>query len=161
MGRRLCSPLILLLFTAGLHAQIPAATLPEFTFFSANHRTVSNSDLPKGKLILFVFIDPDCDHCQRAVTKMNGQPRSFDKVAIYFVSTADPEKVRNFAKKYASRIKGQWLWDKDSQFIPRFSPIRYPSLFLYSNEHKLLDYEDNEDTIFRIEHTIGKHFQAT
>lgn len=152
--------LLLLLVFGRLSAQSPggpqpADVLPEFRFQVAGHRWFTNADLPKGKMILFVFVDPDCDHCQRAVQKMDEQYRSFGEVAMYFVSAADPGKISAFAKKYAPRLKGLWLHDADNQNVVRFRPIRYPSLFLYSTDKKLLDYEDNEETIFRIVRSMG------
>ena len=137
--------------------QPPAETLPDFRFFGVDHRVFTNADLPKGKLILFVFVDPDCEHCQRAAKKMDEWHGAFGKVAMYFVSAAEPGKIGDFARKYAPRLKGLWLRDVDNQNIVRFRPLRYPSLFLYSTDKKLLDYEDNEETIFRVVRSIGEH----
>jgi hypothetical protein len=149
--------LLLLVVFGRLSGQPPAGVLPEFRFSTMDGRVFTNADLPKGKLLLFVFVDPDCDHCQRAVQKMDEQYGSFGKVAMYFVAAADPGKINVFAKRYAPRLKGLWLRDADNQFIVRFRPVRYPSLFLYSTDKKLLDYEDNEETIFRIVRSIGGH----
>ena len=145
---------LLVLMTGGLRAQVPAKVLPEFSFMAADGRAFGNADLPKGKLLLFVLVDPDCDHCQRAVKHMEEQRASFKKTAVCFVSTASYEKINLFMASYAPRLRAQKnvrvLRDADSQFIVRFKPIRFPALFLYSTGKSLLDYEDNEDTIFRI-----------
>ncbi len=135
----------------------PAGTLPSFRFEVVGHGVLTNADLPKGKLLLFVFVDPDCDHCQRAVARMDAEYRSFGKVAMYFVSAADPAKIVTFAKKYGPRLKGLWLRDVEYRYMVEFRPVRYPALFLYSTDKKLLDYEDNEETIFRIVRSIGKN----
>ncbi len=135
----------------------PAGTLPSFRFEEVGRGVLTNADLPKGKLLLFVFVDPDCDHCQRAVARMDAEYRSFEKVAMYFVSAADPAKIVTFAKKYGPRLKGLWLRDVEYRYMVEFRPVRYPALFLYSRDKKLLDYEDNEETIFRIVRSIGKN----
>lgn len=149
----------------------PAATLPAFRFevvgkgfdvvgkgFEAvRHGMLTNGDLPNGKLLLFVFVDPDCDHCQQAVARMDAEYRSFEKVALYFISAADPAKIAAFAKKYGPRLKGLWLRDAEYRYTVQFRPVRYPALFLYSRDKKLLDYEDNEGTIFRIVRSIGRN----
>lgn len=137
--------------------QPPAQTLPEFRFQTMDQRTFSNTDLPKGPLLLFVFVDPDCDHCKRTVQKMDEQHGAFGKAALYFISSADPAKIRSFADSYARHLKVLWLRDADQQFMVRFRPIRYPALFLYSTDKKLLDYEDNEETIFRIVRSIARY----
>jgi thiol-disulfide isomerase/thioredoxin len=150
-----------LLFAGRLFAQPPAATLPVFKFSASDHRTVTNTDLPRDKPVLFVFVDPDCDHCQHAARNMDEKYNAFEKAAVYFVTAASPEQMKLFAKKYAPRLSGMrnvcWLQDIGNQFITRFRPIRFPSFFLYSTENKLLDYEDNEDTIFRVIRCLEKN----
>jgi AhpC/TSA family protein len=153
--------LLLILFAQGrVFAQggmpPPAGTLPAFRFERMGHGVLTNADLPKGKLLLFVFVDPDCDHCQRAVARMDAEYRSFETVALYFVSAADPAKIVAFAKKLGPRLKGLWLRDPEYRYMVQFRPVRYPALFLYSTDKKLLDYEDNEATIFRIVRSIKK-----
>src|SRR5258708_7559774 len=76
-GGSFYSSLFLLLFWLGAWAQggmqPPAETLPQFRFERMGQGVLTNADLPKGKLLLFVFVDPDCDHCQRAVQKMDAE----------------------------------------------------------------------------------------
>jgi peroxiredoxin len=149
-------PLFLLLLSAGVAlAQPPAKTVPVFRFTTMDHRVFANKDLPGDKLLLFVFFDPDCEHCQHALQTMNKDCGSFQRAALYLVSMASHDRINLFMASYAPGLAAQknvlLLMDETSQFITQFKPIRYPSLYLYSTDQSLLDYEDNEATLFRIE----------
>lgn len=129
----------------------PAPTLPDFTFIAANQKTLTQSGLPKNKPILIIFVDVGCDHCQKAVRHINDSAALFNRTPLYFVSIAAEPQLRAFALKYGPRLKAQWLRDPDARNMVRFRPVRYPAMFLYSPEKRLLDYEDNVESIFRIE----------
>ena len=137
----------------------PAMTIPAFRFARHDGRLVSNGDLPARKLVLFVFFDPDCDHCKRAVQHMELARGDYSAAAVYFVSMENQEKIDRFVSKYASRLAAQrnvlFLRDPGGGYMLGFHPIRFPSLFLYSPDHKLLDYEDNEETLFRISKSMA------
>ena len=152
--------ILLLLFIANIvAAQIPAATMPEFTFYRFNQTAFTNKDLPPGKMIFIVFFDPDCDHCQRAIATIGQQYQSFKKAAIYLVSMFDQNKMNHFMDTYGKALKGQknvvLLQDKLGQFINKFKPRKYPSMFLYSPEKKLLVYEAAPETVPKFIQTIA------
>ena len=135
--------------------QPPAKTLPSFRFTTHDHHAFANADLPKDRLVLFVFFDPDCEHCQHALRTMDRRPGAYQHAAVYLVSMASWDKIDLFMATYAPKLAVQknvtLLMDESSQFITQFKPVRYPSLYLYSTEQKLLDLEDNEGALFRIE----------
>ena len=135
--------------------QTPAKTVPAFRFATMDHRVFANTDLPGDKLLLFVFFDSDCEHCQHALQSMDKDYKAFQRAALYLVSMAGHDRINLFMASYAPRLAAQknvlLLMDETSQFIAQFKPIRYPSLYLYSTDQSLLDYEDNEATLFRIE----------
>lgn len=137
----------------------PAKTVPDFRWVRHDQTLLSNADLPKGKLLLFVFFDPDCEHCQRLAKHMDQDAAAFRGAAVYFVSMESQDKTLRFAATYAPRLAGQpnvlFLCDPGGGYMLGFHPIRFPSLYLYSPENKLLDYEDNEETLFRIERAMG------
>lgn len=160
-------PLILLALFFGVTAEAqgpgsgtpPAATIPVFRFARHDQRVVSNADLPAGKLVLFVFFDPDCDHCKRALAHMDRESGDYRAAFLYFVSMESQDKIDRFVATYTPRLAAQpnvvFLRDPGGGYMLGFHPVRFPSLLLYSPEHKLLDYEDNEETLFRIKRSIA------
>ena len=157
--------LLLLFFSWKISAQItgrpPAQVVPDFQFFRLNNTPFTDRDLPKGKIIFFMFIDPDCDHCQHAMQSIAEQYQAFKRTAFFLVSMFGADKINLFMNTYGSKLRDQKnvtiLQDKSQQFITKFNPVRYPSMLLYSPEKKLLDYEDNPESVFRLVNTINKN----
>jgi peroxiredoxin len=141
-------------------AQTPAQTIPDFEFFRLNNTSFTNKDLPGGKMLFLLFFESDCDHCQRAIGNIGKQYQSFKKTSIFLISMDDENKINHFIETYGHQLKGQKnvtiLQDKLHQFIVKFKPRKYPSMFLYSTEKKLIDYEDNEETVFRFLNYINR-----
>jgi len=145
---------LLLSFMLGGQAQVPAQTLPAFNFLGANNQAFTNKDLATGRPLFFLFVDPDCEHCQRAVHTIGEQYKAFRNAAVYVISLDTREKLGSFMDKYGGALKGQknvlLLQDNLNQFIVRFKPRRYPAMMLYSPKGQLIDYEDNPESVFRI-----------
>jgi hypothetical protein len=153
--------LVNLKVSAQISTQPPAQALPHFQFFRFNSRPFTDNDLPKGKILFFLFVDPDCEHCQNAVKGIGEKYPAFKKTSIFIISISDQNKFIQFMNTYGSKLKGQnsvtLLEDKLQQFIERFKPVRYPAMFLYSADKKLLDYEDNPESVFRLVNTINRN----
>jgi thiol-disulfide isomerase/thioredoxin len=153
---------ILVMLTQGniYSQQIPAQTLPEFEFSRLDNRPFVNKDLAEAKMLFFVFFDSDCPHCQRAVRNIDEVYTSFQKTFIYLISVDSQDKINRFVNTFARHLISQryvvLLQDNLHQFIPRFKPYRYPAMLLYAPDKKLLDYEDNEESVFRFVHAIKK-----
>ncbi len=157
--------LLLLFVTSGISAQIlskpPAQVIPEFKFFRLNNMPFTNQDLPGAKLIFFMFVDPDCDHCQHAIEAIGEHYTPFQKTAFYIVSLFDQNKINHFMDTYGSKLKGKKnitvLQDKLQQFILKFNPRKYPSMFLFSSKRKLIDYEDTPESVPVLSKAINKN----
>ena len=134
-------------------AQTPAQTIPVFDFYRFDKTTFTNKNLTPGKMSFFMFFDCDCDHCQHAMANLNQHFTEYKKAAIYLISLDDQQKINAFMAKYAPDIKGQknvtMLQDSKNEFIKKFGPRKYPSMFLYAADKKLLAYEDNPEKMSR------------
>ena len=135
------------------NAQPPAETVPDFNLYKPDKTVFTNKNLETDKLLFFVFFDSDCDHCQRAVLDISQQYSGFKKTAIYLITLDDQEKIKGFMNKYGINLKDKRnvtvLQDPQYEFMRKFRPRKYPALFLYSTDRKLLLYEDNEQNMFR------------
>lgn len=136
-----------------VNAQSPAKAIPAFKFFQLNGTAFTNQNLAPGKFLFFVFYDVTCDHCQRAIQQINQQHKELNKAAIYLISLDSKKNTTAFMEKYGFNLlkskNVMLLQDLQNQFIERFGPRKYPSIFLYSSAGRLILYDDNQDNIPR------------
>jgi peroxiredoxin len=134
-------------------AQIPAKTIPSFTFKKSDKTEFTNKNLQAGKFQFFVFFDTQCDHCQHAIQYIDQNYSKFNKTAIYLITLESAAKVNPFINKYGTSLKGKknviLLQDSKNQFIQKFGPRKYPSLFLYSAKNEFIMYDDDEKNLVK------------
>ena len=152
-------PCFLIAFILKVQAQVPAQTIPDFSFSGPGKYPFTNKDLAQGKPLFFLFVDPGCEHCQRAVHAIGEHFAAFRNAALYVISLETREQLSLFMDKYGRAMKG-WknvllLQDNLNQFIVRFKPRRYPAMLLYSPKGQLIDYEDNAESVFRFVKPLG------
>jgi hypothetical protein len=62
--------------------------------------------------------------------------------------------INGFVATYGGALKGRpnvvVLRDVAGEFIGRFKPRKFPAMMLFSRDGRLVDYEDNENTVFRL-----------
>ena len=152
MRYKLITSLFLSLIFGNGFAQEPEKKVPDFNFSRQNEAVFTNKDLAKDKLLFFVFFDVSCDHCQHAITYINEHSKEFEKAAIYLITLDSEEKVTVFMNQYAKNLKNNrnvtLLQDNRQEFINKFKPRKYPSMFLYSKKKELIMYDDNEQNLF-------------
>jgi peroxiredoxin len=131
----------------------PAQTVPAFEFYKLDKSLFTNKNLAVNKPLFFFFFDCTCDHCQQAMKYLNQHFKDFKNAGVYLISLDTQQAMTAFLNKYAPNVINQKnvtvLQDTKTEFITRFKPRKYPSLFLYDANRKLLDYEDNPDSMFR------------
>ena len=151
------------IISSGVYSQVPAATVPVFQLYRADKSVFTNKDMPKGKMRFFVFFDPECEHCQHAIKTINKEYAALKKTAAFIISLNDHTKISSFITAYGPNLKTQkniiFLQDRLKQFVIKFGPRKYPSMFLYSAKNKLLQYEDDPENIFMLLNIINKGSQ--
>jgi peroxiredoxin len=99
----------------------------------------------QGQIILVLF-QPDCDHCQREAKQIEEHLKSFKNYTMYFVSSAPVEGILKFSKDYHLDEKPNVLFGATSttQIINNFGPIQAPSIYIYSQQGKLVHHFNGE-----------------
>ena len=139
------------LVSCGAFAQRPAVTVPDFDFYKLDNQPFTKKDLAASKKLLFIFFDVTCDHCHRAIQQFNNRHTELKNTAVYLISLDTKPAITNFlntnAKNLAKMKNVTILQDLKNQFITRFQPRKYPSVFLFSAQKKLIMYDDEEKNV--------------
>ena len=137
-----------LMWVTPAFTQIPAKTIPAFSFKKQDNTVFTHRNLKEGRSVFFVFFDTHCDHCQRAMEYINQQYERFKHTDIYLVTLDSMDKVKPFMDRYGKMLNTKKnvliLKDTRNEFIRTFGPRKYPSLFLYSKKRELIMYSDDE-----------------
>lgn len=114
----------------------------------------TRGQLPAGKPLFFIFFDITCEHCLASMQYLNTQTRILQKAWIGLVTLDPGPQAEAFLNRYAPNMfhlpNTVLLRDTRRQFIPLFGPKKYPSLFLYSPQQKLVLYSDEEKDLDRL-----------
>lgn len=141
-------------------AQAPK-TLPAFTFDEVYQAAKFNSDkLPKSGYIVLNFYDPGCGHCQKMGSGISQNLTKLKNVSFYFISMNDEAYVDGFINMHAKGLKNaanvKFLFDAGTQFIEKFKPSNYPSLYIYDAKTKMLvQHLDGEDDVKKLLTALG------
>ena len=135
--------------------------VPEFTLKRMdNGAPFSRSNMTPGKKSLFIFFDPGCGHCQDAMKEYNASNKKLDNVAIYLVSRDSKQVANSFLASYAPAISKRknmvLLQDVNNVFIGKFYPKKFPSMFLFDKNKKLIIYSDENKDVARIIELINQ-----
>ncbi len=130
----------------------PAATVPEFTFYTLNdNKPFTRNHLPVNGRTVFVFFDPDCGHCQDEISDIGTYFAQFRQASFFLVAMQDKPIIYNFLGKYGTMLQGKRnvtvLHDANYEFIRKFTPSQYPSLFIYGPDRQLIRYLDGPKKI--------------
>lgn len=87
----------------------------------------------EGKNI-FVFFQPDCDHCQHEAVEIEQRLDAFKDYNLYFISSSDMPQILKFAEDYKldNREKVKFAWTSTESVLTYYGPIQTPSIYIYS-----------------------------
>jgi peroxiredoxin len=139
-----------LLITSSVFSQV--RSLPEFRFFRMdNGAEVTHKNVTPGKKTLFVFFDTECPHCRVAITEYNHNQAKLNDINIFLITRDQKAVVNSFLNEVGTKLIAKKnvtvLSDYQNQFIGKFLPKKFPSMFLFGANRQLLIYTDEEKDI--------------
>lgn len=147
-------------FSININAQNPAKVIPAFQFFKLDKTAFTKNNLAKGKPYLFIFFDASCEHCQLVTNHINQHYNDFKNASMYFITQDSRQVLDGFMSKYGKNLKAKSniviLQDLNKEFIKKFGPRKYPSLFLYTPQQTLMMYDDESEHITKFSDALKK-----
>ena len=131
----------------------PAASVneqPSFVITLLDNTQVNIKDLT-GKNAL-IFFQPDCDHCQREAQEFERNLDAFGGTTLYFITSGPMDEIKAFADTYKlnDRPNVHFAFTPALNVLNNYGPISAPSIYIYSEDHKLVKGFNGETPIERI-----------
>ncbi len=112
-------------------------TIPPFKMTLSNNKIFNAADLPKGKPVVLIYFDPDCDHCQKLMTELFKKINSFKKAQMVLVTFKPVTEVTAFEKKYStSKYANMRVGTEGTLFYLKnyFKLVKMPFTALYDRK---------------------------
>jgi thioredoxin-related protein len=74
--------------------------LPPFSMTLSNGQYFNAAQLPKGKPVLLMYFDPECDHCHTLMNAFFKRPADFRSAEVLIVTFKPLNEVQAFVKAY-------------------------------------------------------------
>jgi thioredoxin-related protein len=114
-----------------------AAELPELDLIAAEGYTYR---LEKGRTIILMYFNSQCDHCQRQLMVMRENIKLFSSASIIFVSAQERDEVSRVAGifDFYAFPNVRFVAARPEQLSEKFGVLSLPQIFVYSKYGKLL-----------------------
>jgi len=137
-------------FFLGLFCTVSAAaqTIPPFKMMLSDNKIFSASDLHKGKPIVLIYFDPDCDHCQKLMEELFKKINQLKKAEIVMVTYKPVSVLPPFEKKHnTSKYSNITVGTEGMGFYLRnyYGLMKMPFTALYDKKGNL-NYSYKEET---------------
>ena len=157
--------ILYLIISSNIFAQKPVEIIPNFKFYKLNKTLFTNKDLISNTFSFFLFFDPNCDHCRLAIQKLNQHYLECSQTTIYLiVAIEDAPNMISFLNNYGPNLLNKkniiLLEDMQAEFIKKFHPTKYPSIFLYSKKNRLMLYDDKAEGVNKLIEMIKSNFRS-
>ncbi|HEX3166219.1 MAG TPA: redoxin domain-containing protein [Chitinophagaceae bacterium] len=120
-----------------LPSRMSSQTIPVFKMTLSNNKIFDATDIPKGKPLVLIYFDPDCDHCQKLMTELFKKINSFKKVELVLITFKPVTDVAVFEKKYSTpRYANLTVGTEGTGFYLRnyYKLVKMPFTALYDSK---------------------------
>ncbi len=121
--------------------------IPDFDIVQTSGGHLRASDLVKGQPVMFVYFDPDCDHCTMFIQELLKQVNAFKNIQIVMITYIPLRSLKNFVNdsgigKYPVIKVGT----EGSNFIVRYhyNVVQFPYLALHDKNGVLFATYESE-----------------
>ena len=114
--------------------------LPSFKMTLSDNKIFNSSELPKGKPLVLIYFDPDCDHCQILMNEFFKKINSFIKTEIVLITFKPVAELAAFEKKYSTqKFSNMKVGTEGTGFYVRnhFNLMTMPFTALYDKKRNL------------------------
>ena len=94
------SIIFFLLFISLFTLKGASQPVPPFEMLLSGNTVFKAADLPKGKPLILIYFDPDCDHCQKLMSELFKKINDFKKTEMVLVTFKPIDEVAAFEKQY-------------------------------------------------------------
>lgn len=115
-------------------------TIPKFHFKTLDNNDFENKDLSSNNPIIFIYFNTECDFCHHEAQSISENIILFKEIELLFVSTQEPEIIKQFAIKHnlLNQPNITFLNDKTHLFADRFDANSIPFLLIYDRDQNLI-----------------------
>src|SRR5947209_1436789 len=76
------------------------STIPPFQIMLSNGTYFSGKALPKGKPVILIYFQPDCDHCEKLMDALFKKIKEFRNTDIVMVTFKPVDELPGFEQHY-------------------------------------------------------------
>ena len=129
-----------LVMTLTSHQALSQA-LPAFRLVRSNNEIFSAADLTKGKPVVLIYFDPDCDHCQKLMNELFKKIAKFRKAEIIMATFKSIPEVLKFEKKFDTRKYANIITGTEGGYFflrNYYGLVKMPFTALYDKQQNLI-----------------------
>ena len=124
--------------------------LPAFKIIAIDSCSyVNTASIPEGRASIFVYFDPDCEHCQQETKILLAHVNQLPRTNLYFVTNGDDGELKKFNKFYGFDTLKNVRIGKDFEysFYRTYLPPGVPFMAIYNDKRKLVKIYNGETNI--------------